>query len=206
MSTIYRICTFHNEFIYVFLIIDSESHAVFTRILRGQPNILQTKPKQTDKKSQHKSIFKNFFANIRESKRSVLTDDAKAKELPYVQTPKTSVKDRLTIASRSEKTHIIQSEVEFKQDVQDEIPAVSKLNHYTVREDILEEVRKGRYIMEIAPSDLVDFGGQRSYDMTHQLFVQHRGSFIIMFDGRYDLKEPLKEYPQGDVTSECKYS
>ncbi|XP_052059095.1 uncharacterized protein LOC127699790 [Mytilus californianus] len=38
--------------------------------------------------------------------------------------------------------------------------------------------------------------------MTHQLFIQHRGSFIIMFNGRYELKTPLTEYPQGDVTSE----
>ncbi|CAC5421177.1 unnamed protein product [Mytilus coruscus] len=186
--------------------LDSESHAVFTRILRGQPNILQTQSKQTDKKSQHKSRFKNFFAKIRKTKRSVITEDAKANELAYMETTKTSVKDRFTLASQLEKKHIIHSEGEFKQDVRDDIPDVSKLNHYIVREDILEEVRKGRYIMEIAPSDLVDFGGQRSYDMTHQLFVQHRGSFIIMFDGRYDLKKPLKEYPQGDVTSECKYS
>lgn len=87
----------------------------------------------------------------------------------------------------------------------DDKPDVSKLDHYTVRDNILEEVRKGQYIIEIAPSDLVDFGGQRSYDMTHQLFIQHRGSFIIMFNGRYDLKTPLMEYPQGDVTSKCKY-
>ncbi|CAG2200449.1 unnamed protein product [Mytilus edulis] len=80
-------------------------------------------------------------------------------------------------------------------------PDVSKLDHYTVREDILEEVRKGRYLIDIVPSDLVDFGGQRSYDMTHQLFIQYRGSFIIMFDGRYELNTPLMEYPQGDVTS-----
>ncbi|CAG2256576.1 unnamed protein product [Mytilus edulis] len=84
-----------------------------------------------------------------------------------------------------------------------DIPDVSKLDHYTVREDILEEVRKGRYLIDIAPSDLVDFGGQRSYDMTHQLFIQYRGSFIIMFDGRYELNTPLMEYPQRDVTSEA---
>ncbi|VDI49475.1 Hypothetical predicted protein [Mytilus galloprovincialis] len=55
--------------------------------------------------------------------------------------------------------------------------------------------------MNIAPSDLVDFGGQKSFDMTHQLFIQHRGTFILMFDGRKGLYTVLTEYPQGDVTA-----
>jgi hypothetical protein len=48
------------------------------------------------------------------------------------------------------------------------------------------------------------FGGQKSFDMTHQLFIQHKGEFILMFNGRFDLYDPLREYPQGDVTTECK--
>ncbi|XP_052103282.1 probable serine/threonine-protein kinase pats1 [Mytilus californianus] len=67
---------------------------------------------------------------------------------------------------------------------------------------VLEELRTGKYEVEIAPSYLIDFGGQRSYDMTHQLFIQYQGTFVIIFDGRYGLHQPLKDYPQGDITAE----
>ena len=74
-----------------------------------------------------------------------------------------------------------------------------------IREDILEEIKNGAYKMEIAPSDLVDFGGQRSFDMTHQLFVQHKGTFVLMIDGRYNLDHELPEYRPAKLTSGCKY-
>lgn len=69
----------------------------------------------------------------------------------------------------------------------------------TIQSDILEEIRTGEYKIRIAPSDLVDFGGQRCFDMTHQLFIQHKGTFVLMFDGRYELHKPLDEYPQGET-------
>lgn len=74
-----------------------------------------------------------------------------------------------------------------------------------LKSDILEEVRNGRYQIKIAPSDLIDFGGQKSYDMTHQLFIQHGGSFLLMFDGRFGLHEQLQGYPVGH-TAACKYN
>ncbi|CAG2220279.1 unnamed protein product [Mytilus edulis] len=46
-----------------------------------------------------------------------------------------------------------------------------------LQSDILDEVRNAKYSIKIAPSDLIDFGGQNTYDMTHQLFIQHKGSF-----------------------------
>ncbi|CAG2233678.1 unnamed protein product [Mytilus edulis] len=72
---------------------------------------------------------------------------------------------------------------------------------HSIQDDLLEKIKKGTNIMNIAPSDLVDFGGQKSFDMTHQLFIQHRGTFILMFDGRKGLYTELEEYPQGDVTA-----
>jgi hypothetical protein len=48
-----------------------------------------------------------------------------------------------------------------------------------------------------------DFGGQRSFDMTHQLFMRHKGVFVLMFNGRIDFSVPLDEYKQGETT-ECK--
>lgn len=75
---------------------------------------------------------------------------------------------------------------------------------HSIQQDILDKIKKGSYIMNVAPSDLVDFGGQKSFDMTHQLFIQHKGTFILMFDGRKGLNTDLDEYPQGNVTAGCK--
>ncbi|XP_071178329.1 uncharacterized protein [Mytilus edulis] len=82
------------------------------------------------------------------------------------------------------------------------LPNVKTVEAYAVHDDILKEVESGQYKVKIAPSDLVDFGGQRSYDMTHQLFVQHGGTFVVMFDGSRDFQEPLTEYPTGDISNE----
>ncbi|VDI07815.1 Hypothetical predicted protein, partial [Mytilus galloprovincialis] len=183
------------------LIDGAGSHAVFSRILRGQPNVLQKNSLSSDKKN-YKSGVRNFVRKLKNAMRNSRTEVANEVEIKPVQVPEKAVKSSFTSSPTLEKTQILHREEQCRQDEPDVIPDVSKLDHYTVREDILEEVRKGRYIIEIAPSDLVDFGGQRSYDMTHQLFIQHRGSFIIMFNGRYELKTPLTEYPQGDVTSE----
>ena len=88
--------------------------------------------------------------------------------------------------------------------LQSQVQKMSVQSHITIHEDIKEEIRKGNYKVYIAPSDLVDFGGQKSFDMTHQLFIQRKGQFILMFNGRFDLCDPLPEYPQGNVTTECK--
>ena len=81
---------------------------------------------------------------------------------------------------------------------------MSKQSYIAIHEEIKEELRKGNYKVNIAPSDLVDFGGQKSFDMTHQLFIQRKGEFILMLNGRFDVCDPLPEYPQGDVTTKCK--
>ncbi|CAC5425630.1 unnamed protein product [Mytilus coruscus] len=176
-------------------------HAVFSRILRGQPNVLRNN-RQSSVKQKSKSGLRNFARKFKNAMRNIRTEVVNEVEIKTAKVPEKAVTSSFTSPLILEKTQIVHREDKCRQDEPDAIPDVSKLDHYTVREDILEEVRNGRYIIEIAPSDLVDFGGQRSYDMTHQLFIQHRGSFIIMFNGRYELKTPLTEYPQGDVTSE----
>ena len=87
---------------------------------------------------------------------------------------------------------------------QPQVQKMSKPSCITIHEDIKEELRKKKYKMNIAPSYLVAFGGQTSFDMTHQLFIQHKGEYILMFDGRYDFCDPLPEYLPEDVTTECK--
>jgi hypothetical protein len=70
---------------------------------------------------------------------------------------------------------------------------------HSIIANIQEQIRKRTYKIEIAPSDLVDFGGQRSFDMTHQLFMRHKGTFVLMFNGITDIRGGL-----GEETTECK--
>ncbi|VDH97164.1 Hypothetical predicted protein [Mytilus galloprovincialis] len=78
---------------------------------------------------------------------------------------------------------------------------LEKPQRSTQTANYFQEICDGTYRIKVAPSDLIDFGGQRPFDMTHQLFIHHKGTFILMFDGRYRLNTPLKEYPQGDITA-----
>jgi hypothetical protein len=75
----------------------------------------------------------------------------------------------------------------------DDVNTTDPLRKQSVQHSIIatiqEKIRKGTYEIEIAPSDLVDFGGQRSFDMTHQLFMRHKGTFVLMFNGKIYFKD-----------------
>ena len=80
-------------------------------------------------------------------------------------------------------------------------PIKQKSQNYII-DTIQEKIKNGTYEIDIAPSDLVDFGGQRSFDMTHQLFMRHKGTFVLMFNGTIDLSMKLTN-DEGETT-ECK--
>ena len=42
-----------------------------------------------------------------------------------------------------------------------------------------------------------------SFDMTYQLFMPHKATFVLMFNGTIDFSIPLKEFEQ-EETTECK--
>ena len=74
---------------------------------------------------------------------------------------------------------------------------------HSIIANIQEQIRKGTYKIEIAPSDLVDFGGQRSFDMTHQLFMRHKGTFVLMFNGKiYFKNDEQKEITKCKLVSD----
>ncbi|XP_052086079.1 uncharacterized protein LOC127723467 [Mytilus californianus] len=103
------------------------------------------------------------------------------------------------VLSHAEREAEINSRTEFK------IPISSNPTSFLpsqIQEEILEQIRKGEYRMEIAPTDIVDFGGQTAFDMTHQLFIRHRGIVLLMFDGSKDMDTELKEeYNNSHVTT-----
>ena len=85
--------------------------------------------------------------------------------------------------------------------ITDPRPIKQKSQNYII-DTILEKIKNRTYEIDIAPSDLVDFGGQRSFDMTHQLFMRKKGTFVLMFNGTIDLSIKLTK-DEGETT-ECK--
>ena len=65
----------------------------------------------------------------------------------------------------------------------DDVNKTDPLRQQSVQHSIIATIQ------EIVPSDLVDFGGQRSFDMTHQLFMRHKGTFVLMFNGKIYFKD-----------------
>jgi len=167
---------------------------VLSKVLRGQPDMKQEK---------HPSKYGKSLPKIEKTVRPPPATEKKmtsekhpAAESKAISSPKTDTTD--VKGGRLKDTYINEG-LPNPQTLK-----MAKQNYLTIHEDIKEELRKGNYKVNIAPSDLVDFGGQKSFDMTHQLFIQRKGEFILMFNGRFDLCDPLPEYPQGDVTTECK--
>ncbi|CAC5399574.1 unnamed protein product [Mytilus coruscus] len=58
------------------------------------------------------------------------------------------------------------------------------------------ECTKGNYEMVIVPIDLWDFGGQKIYQMTHQLFITSRGTFLVIFNGSKGIHEEIPDYTE----------
>ncbi|XP_076080074.1 uncharacterized protein LOC143050853 [Mytilus galloprovincialis] len=171
-------------------------HEVLAKILRGDPNICEkskqenglkttkiNETKQTGKMDMIKSAFSSIFSLDVYKATDSLTDR-------YASPSSLSMTESVVKCN----CHSTLNEGITPATLQIQTLDIQKLQLQT---DILEEVRNGKYRIEIAPSDLIDFGGQKSYDMTHQLFIQHSGSFVLMFDCRFGLHTKLDEYQEG---------
>ena len=167
---------------------------VLTKVLRGQPDLKQQK---------HPSEYGESEPKRRKIMRS---PPATKKKMTFEK--HSAAESNAILSEKTDQALVKGTSMEYTRKglskAQPQAQKMSKQSYITIHEDIKEELRKGNYKVNIAPSDLVDFGGQKSFDMTHQLFIQHKGEYILMFNGRFDLCDPLPEYPQGDVTTECK--
>lgn len=175
----------------------------------------------TDETSRSKHTTK--ITEPRSSIKHVKPQSKKTELLKLAQTPTTkdyendesdssaAKKPKLSLTSKQEntQTEIIKKNVnpnpEFSKTQISKSSGSSKtlnvIQDETLRKSILDEVRNGEYNLEIAPSDLVDFGGQKAFDMTHQLFILKEGTVLLLFDGSKDLEEPLPEYPGNNISS-----
>jgi hypothetical protein len=149
---------------------------VLSRVLCGQPDMTQAKPdtKNSEKVQPQDSDKRNIIQETHTQRKDITLSTSAAPNPTLV--PGTG-----------------------NDDVNKTDPLRQQSVHHSIIATIQEKIRKGTYKIEIAPSDLVDFGGQRSFDMTHQLFMRHKGTFVLMFKGNIDLNNDEQK-----ETTKCK--
>lgn len=69
----------------------------------------------------------------------------------------------------------------------------SDMTHDKLHKLICKAVEEGKYKQMVVPIDIWDFGGQKDYYMTHQLFITSRGIFVLMFNGAIDLHKNMPD-------------
>ncbi|VDI71687.1 Hypothetical predicted protein [Mytilus galloprovincialis] len=67
------------------------------------------------------------------------------------------------------------------------------MSHDKIHQLLVKAVQEGKYKQKIVPIDIWDFGGQKDYYMTHQLFITSRGIFVLMFNGSIDLHKNMPD-------------
>ena len=70
---------------------------------------------------------------------------------------------------------------------------VSNMSNEKIQELVIEVLKEGKYKQEIVPIDIWDFGGQKDYYMTHQLFITSRGIFVLMFNGSHSIHQHMHD-------------
>lgn len=71
---------------------------------------------------------------------------------------------------------------------------IEKADIHTVEEIKEEAVRRGKKGLidsNLAPINMMDFGGQTVFYSTHQSFLTYRGIYILVIDGSKDFDEEL---------------
>jgi hypothetical protein len=182
---------------------------VLTKVLRGKPDI--EKPDKTLSKNREEvkpdtTLSKNREevkpdTTLSKNREEVLPHDSnKGNIIPETHTIP-QCKDITLSTSAAPNPTLVPGTGNDDVNITD--PLRQQSVHHSILTTIQDEIRKGTYKIEIAPSDLVDFGGHRSFDMTHQLFMRHKGTFVLMFNGKIGFLDHLEEYKQ-EETTECK--
>ncbi|VDI45255.1 Hypothetical predicted protein [Mytilus galloprovincialis] len=170
---------------------------IMKKLLLGNPHIVSTKERNVQKPLHSKPRNVNEAAtDHKDSAFNLSKLNTEEKDLKYSDQKQ---ENKSLSKIKDENTNVPSLTENVKTNFPSYTRMYPKQKAFTIQSDILKEIRTGKYKIKIAPSDLVDFGGQRCFDMTHQLFIQHKGTFVLMFDGRYGLYKPLEEYPQREM-------
>lgn len=70
---------------------------------------------------------------------------------------------------------------QYKEKLMEKI--TSELSHKDIHQLVIKAIEDGKYKQTVIPIDIWDFGGQKDYHMTHQLFITSRGIFVLIFNG-----------------------
>ncbi|XP_071181291.1 uncharacterized protein [Mytilus edulis] len=90
---------------------------------------------------------------------------------------------------RSKSTNPVREK--FKEKLMKEV--ANELSHNKLHEMVISSIREGKYKQKIIPIDIWDFGGQKDYYMTHQLFITSRGIFVLVFNGSLNLHKHMPD-------------
>lgn len=167
-------------------------HEVYAKVIRGKPDVCKTSKMVT--KGQTSSLSKKKYACQTDTTFGVFQAKTlqKCNDTTNISISKYKLgNEKLLSIAKPDPKHL-STEILYERISSAPIEIQTlEFQKLQLQTDILEEVRNRQYKIEIAPSDLIDFGGQKSYDMTHQLFIQHTGSFLLMFDGRNGLHKKM---------------
>ncbi|XP_071140776.1 uncharacterized protein [Mytilus edulis] len=63
----------------------------------------------------------------------------------------------------------------------------SNIPQWKLKNLIFQAIKEGKYKQNLVFFDIWDFGGQKEFYMTHQLFITSRGLFVLMFNACHSL-------------------
>ncbi|XP_063437419.1 uncharacterized protein LOC134718688 isoform X2 [Mytilus trossulus] len=64
----------------------------------------------------------------------------------------------------------------------------SNVPQWKLKNLIFQAIKEGKYKQNLVFFDIWDFGGQKEFYMTHQLFITSRGIFVLMFNACHSLR------------------
>ncbi|XP_071155165.1 uncharacterized protein [Mytilus edulis] len=140
-------------------------------------------------------IKKPDYAVLPETNREDLAK-ADGDEVNYTQDTKGSLQDNLyTAISQMENAREMKTSSKDSSHLQETLieNIMEAMSNEKIRELVIEVARDGRYKMKIVPIDIWDFGGQKDYYMTHQLFITSRGIFVLMFNGSQNMHQHMPD-------------
>lgn len=164
----------------------TEQNAYVTKKVKGEPS--------HNNEEHHAQSDKSSRTKAKESKTcsptvsSEITSTGKEIRTPFKQRQPASQK--LTEISR-QKTNLTSVIDITKSELSEKIE--SDMSAGKIHELILKAVQEGKYTERVVPIDIWDFGGQKDYYMTHQLFITSRGIFVLIFNGNIGLHKHMAD-------------
>lgn len=143
---------------------------------------------QIESKSKIKNDFNIFKTSLQQKVLNETTPSVNNFGTP-IQQKKPVISQIAEIAEKDQNFTSVKAITEIERIKQ----ITSDMSEEKIHQLILKSVQEGTYKQKIVPIDIWDFGGQKDYYMTHQLFITSRGIFVLMFNGNVDLHKHMPD-------------